>query len=119
MRKPHILVLIIVIVIFLVVISIWAVAYPYFSKRIDNATRQSFVDETILYLSTEEEFVNKYGSLISAESEDKLPIKNKASELKEYYMDFICITDKGQFCIRVYHTWSENWTYKFEEINVD
>ena len=50
MKKTHILILVIVISIILLVISIWAIAYPYFSSRIDNSTRQSFIDETISFL---------------------------------------------------------------------
>ena len=118
MKKAHIWIIIIVIAVILVVISIWAIVYPYFLNRVENSTRQSFIDETVSYLSTEENFVNRYGLLISAESECELPIKNEASKLTEYYMDFICTTEKGQFVIRVYHTWTESWTYRFEEIDV-
>ena len=64
MKKTHILILVIVISIILLVISIWAIAYPYFSSRIDNSTRQSFIDEKISFLSTDEEFINKYGLII-------------------------------------------------------
>ena len=77
MKKTYILILIIIAVIILVVISIWTILYPYFSNRIDNSTRQSFIDETVSYLSTNEEFINKYGSFISIESKDNLPIKNE------------------------------------------
>ena len=66
MKKTHILILVIAVSIILLVISIWAIAYPYFSNRIDNSTRQSFIDETISFLSTDEEFINKYGLIVFA-----------------------------------------------------
>lgn len=119
MKKTHILILVIIVLIVLLAISIWAVAYPYFSNRIDNSTRQSFIDETILFLSTDEEFINKYGLLVSIESKDKLPIKNELSKQTEYYMDFNCVTENGTFDIRVYHTFQDMWAYRFEEINID
>ena len=119
MKKTHILILVIVISIILLVISIWAIAYPYFSSRIDNSTRQSFIDETISFLSTDEEFINKYGLLISIESKDKLPIKNELSEQTEYYMYFSCVAENGAFDIRVYHTFQDKWTYRFEETSTN
>ena len=119
MKKTHILILVIVVSVILLVISIWAIAYPYFSNRIDNSTRQSFIDETISFLSTDEEFINKYGLLVSIESNDKLPIKNESSEQTEYYMDFNCVTENGAFDIRVYHTFQDTWIYRFEETNID
>ena len=118
MKKTHILILIVLVVVILLVFSIWAIAYPYFLDRIDNSTRQSFINETTSYLSTNEEFINKYGLLVSLESKDKLPIKNETSKLTEYYMDFTCVTENGHYNIRVYHTWSNTWTYSFEEISV-
>ena len=119
MKKTHILILVIAVSIILLVISIWAIAYPYFSNRIDNSTRQSFIDETISFLSTDEEFINKYGLLISIESKDKLPIKNELSEQTEYYMNFSCVTENGTFDIRVYHTFQDKWTYRFEETTIN
>lgn len=116
MKKRHIVILIIIFLIILVVISIWAIAYPYFSNRIDNSTRQSFIDQTMSYLSTNQEFVHKYGPLVSINSNDKSPIKNTDSELTQYYMDFTCVTESGSFCIRVYHTWIDTWTYSFKEM---
>ena len=117
MKKIHVWILVIVVLIILLVVSIWAIAYSYFSNRIDNSTRQSFIDETTLFLSADEEFINKYGALISLESKDELPIKNESSEQTEYYMDFTCVTENGTFDIRVYHTFQDTWTYRFEEIN--
>ena len=119
MKKTHIAILIISVAIVLLVVSIWAIAYPYFLTRIDASTRQSFVDEARSYLSTNEEFINKYGFLISIESKDELPIKNEIAEQTEYYMDFTCVTEKGHFGIRVYHTWCDTWVYSFEEIDVN
>ena len=119
MKKQHILILIIILTIIFAVISIWAIAYQYFSNRVDNSTRQSFIDETMSYLSTNEEFTNKYGSLVSIESKDNLPIRNTNVELTEYYMDFTCVTENGNFYVRVYHTWRDSWTYRFEEIDID
>ena len=117
--KKRILILVIAVLIILLVISIWAIAYPYFSNRIDNSTRQGFIDETISFLSTDEEFINKYGLLISIESKDKLPIKNELSEQTEYYMDFSCVTENGTFDIRAYHTFQDKWTYRFEETTIN
>ena len=119
MKKAHILILVVAVSVILLVISIWAIAYSYFSSRIDNSTRQSFVDETISFLSTDEEFINQYGLLISIESKDKSPIKNESSEQTEYYMDFSCVTENGACDIRVYHTFGDKWTYRFEENNHD
>ena len=117
MGKKQILISIIIVAIILLAILIWAIAYPYFSSRIDDSTRQSFINETMSYLSTNEDFVSKYGSLISIDSSDKLPIKNENSEQTQYYMDFTCVTENGHFYIRVYHTWDSTWSYSFDEIN--
>ncbi len=100
-------------------ISVWVVFYPYLSKRMNNSTRQVFVDQTISYLSSDQTFINKYGTLVVAASPDYQPIKNESFEQTQYYMDFICITERGQCTIRVYHTWVEHWTYEFEEIEMN
>lgn len=114
MKKQYIVILGVIILIIFMVISIWTIAYPYFLKKTDNSTRQSFIDETMLYLSTDEEFISKYGPPVSINSNDKLPIKNTDSKLTQYYMDFTCVTENDSFSIRVYHTWIDTWTYSYE-----
>jgi len=34
-------------------------------------------------------------------------------------MDFICVTEKGKYQIRVYHTWQDAWVYKYQEIEIN
>lgn len=118
MKKKYVIVSIIVVGV-LIWFFIWMIAYTYLLKRTDNSIRQGFINETITYLSTDETFTSRYGALISVESADSIPIENKTSELSQYYMDFTCITQNGQFYIRVYHTWDDMWIYSFEEINIE
>ena len=103
----------------LIFVSVWAIGYSYLSGRLNNDIRELFIEESTSYLSSDEDFKNQYGLLISLESQDKMPIENKGSALTEDYMDFRCVTDRGEFQIRVYHTWSDGWSYRFEELGAD
>lgn len=116
MKKTRVWILAVVIAVILIIVSIWVVGYRYLSNRIDNSTRQSFIDESELFLLSDDDFKNEYGTLISMESEDQMPVKNDAVDLTEYYMDFICTTSKGEFNIRVYHTWNDGWSFKYEDL---
>ena len=119
MKKSHILLLSAIIFAVVITVAAWTIGYSYLSNRLDNSTRQSFIDESERFLTSDNNFKSDYGALISLETGDKMPIKNNSSELTEYYMDFICKTNKGKFKIRVYHIWNDEWLFKYEDLQSD
>ena len=111
---------IIVAIISAVVIACWAVfaiGYPYASRMVNNATRQGFIEECKKYLLSDDDFIDNYGTLISLESENKMPLEDKKAELQTHYMDFVCVTDRGEYDIRVYQIWDDGWYCSYEEID--
>lgn len=118
MRKKDIWLIVTVVVVVFVLIpwAIYAIAYPYASRMVDKATRQGFIEECKEYLSSNDDFADSYGTIVSLEPENDMPIKDKESELDVYYMDFVCITDRGEYYIRVNHIWNDGWSFSYEEI---
>ena len=99
---------------------LWFITFSLIIGITYNGRKRAFSEGARAYLSTNEEFISQYGHLISANTDDRKPKENKNSELDEYYMDFVCVTDRGQYFIRVVHVWNDGWwTYRFEYIGAN
>ena len=115
MKKRTILIIIIAGIVLYA--AVWGVAYSYATQKMNNIEREGFIEEAVEYLNSNEEFLSQFGVLIQAKSDDKMPIKNKESANTQYYMDLICTTEKGQFNIRAYNTYTDGWSWSFEQID--
>lgn len=115
MKKKNIFILISVIAIALFVLA-WTIGYSLLSDRVDDATRNGFVNEAQAFLANDDTFLTNYGEIISMTSEDDMPHKNQEAEQTEYYMDFKCTTNRGEFLIRVYHVWNDGWSFRYDEL---
>lgn len=113
MKKVYIFILLAV---FIIAVAVWGVLYSLLSSRIDNATRQGFINDCETFLLTDDNFISNYGNLISLTSNDDMPTEIEKGEHKQYYMNFVCTTDRGEFDIRVYLTFENEWTYSYEDL---
>ena len=108
MKKKTIIILVISIIAF---VCVWAIAYHYASSRISDIERRGYIEDARAFLSNDSEFLQKYGNIISFESNDDGPIASGREN--EYYMDFHCITDKENFYIRVYSVYNDGWSFYY------
>ena len=109
-RKRIIIVIISIILFYTICIS----GYIYMSKRMDNVERRGFILDAQEYLTTNEEFTQKYGKIVSFEAiDDEGPTPSEKQDETEYYMDFRCVTEKEELLIRIYHVWNDGWSFYY------
>ena len=112
--KKRILIIVAVIVIAIIT---WCILFTLLSRRVDNATRQGFINDCEAFLLSDETFIENYGTLVSINSDDEMPTQISNGEYNKYYMNFTCTTQKGEFNIRVHLAYDNGWVFSYEELN--
>lgn len=107
------------IIIMVIWFAMWGFGYWYLSNQVNTASTRGFIEGATDFLSADDGFIDQYGQLTAIEAQDEAPISNESAVSTEYYMDFCCTTNTGEYTIRVYQTWNEEWTFRFEELPVD
>ena len=106
------------IIVMVIWFALWGFMFWYLSQQVDTAGTGRFVQNAMKYISENSEFADTYGKLESMGTEDTEPIANEGAEAMEYYMDFTCVTAKGEVKIRVYQTVPEDrdgdWQPRYE-----
>ena len=96
------------IIVMVIWFALWGLGYRYLAKIANEANTQGYIQRANSYLSQDESFLEKYGQLKEAITPiSQVPTHSEDESVDESYMDFTCITDKGEWTIRVYHTWNE------------
>ena len=107
------------IIIMVVWFAIWGFGYWYLNQQVNTASTRGFIQDATVYLSNDDSFADTYGQLTDMKTVSEAPVNNKDAATREYYMDFTCTTNKGQWNIRVFQTWNETeekWTLRYEEL---
>ena len=109
-NKKYIAIFVDVIVAF---VAFWGIGYFGLSNYLKNAERLGFINDATEFLSTNEEFLRDYGAVLSIEPDGDSSIKNDDPTIKEYYMDFVCQTEKGTYAVRIYDVWDDGWSFRY------
>ena len=107
------------IVIMLVWFCLWGFGYRYLNQQVSTASTRGFVQSATSYLSNDNTFADEYGLLTDMKTVSSAPVNNGNEDTMEYYMDFTCITAKGEYSIRIFQTWddaAEKWVLRYEEL---
>ncbi len=101
-----------ILVIGLVLYVLMSVYISYVEKNVvKNNTYQQ-------YLSENYQFVKKYGHVEDLIYITDVPIKTSEERFYECYYDFRCVTDKGEYDIRLYIARIDgDWHYAYKEIS--
>ena len=77
--------------------------------------KRGYIESCQEYLNSETDFLQTYGKIISFQTNDTYPpTKVELQNGKEYYMDFQCETEKAVFEIRVFHIFTDEWSYRYD-----
>ena len=106
------------IVVMVIWFAMWGFGYWYLANQVNTASTRGFAETASEFLTKQESFLDQYGQPSSIKPISEAPVKNDTAATTEYYMDFRCITNKGEYSIRVYQTWGENesWVLRYEEL---
>ena len=107
------------IIIMVIWFAIWGFGYWYLGQQVNNASTRGFVQDASVFLSKDDSFADEYGQLTDMKTLSEAPINNEGAATREYYMDFACTTNKGEFTIRVFQYWdeaSESWLRRYEPL---
>ena len=107
------------IIIMVVWFAIWGFGYWYLHQQVNTASTRGFIQDATAFLSADDSFADDYGQLSKMDAESKAPVNNEGAATREYYMDFACTTNQGEYRIRVYQYWdeaSETWLLRYEEL---
>ena len=99
--------------------AIWGFGYWYLGQQVNTASTRGFIQDATDYLSKDNGFADEYGQLTKMDPVSEAPVNNEDAATREYYMDFTCVTDKGEFTIRVYQYWDEageQWLRRYEAL---
>ena len=89
------------IVVMVVWFAIWGIALRYLSNQTEKASVSNFIGACKEYASKNEAFQTEFGKLVDFKTEQEAYTENPAAP-GEYYMDFICTTDRGEFTVRIF-----------------
>lgn len=107
------------IIIMVIWFAIWGFGYWYLGQQVNTASARGFIQDATGYLSSNNSFADEYGKLTDMKTVSEAPVSNEDAATREYYMDFTCTTDKGEFTIRVFQYWDEEketWLRRYEEL---
>ena len=107
------------IIILVIWFAIWGFGYWYLHQQVNTASTRGFIQDATGYLSGDDSFSDKYGQLSEMNAVSEAPVNNEGAATREYYMDFTCTTDQGEFSIRVFQYWDEAgeiWLLRYEEL---
>lgn len=107
------------IIIMVIWFALWGFGYWYLGQQVNTASTRGFIQDATTYLSKDDSFADEYGQLTDMKTLSEAPIQNEDAATREYYMDFTCITSKGEFTIRVFQYWDEageTWLQRYAQL---
>ena len=107
------------IIVMVIWFAMWGFGYWYLSNQVNTASTRGFIEDSTVFLNSDDDFADRYGQLSNNVPISKAPTANADAASREYYMDFRCTTGKGEYNIRVYNTWDEansTWLFRYEEL---
>ncbi len=96
-----------------------SVNYAILSDIVYTKETNGVVERCRDHLESDGDFINKYGNILSLETDDRVPLDTVKHEdgVEEHYLDLDCETQKAEFQVRVYiryHDDTRTRTYRHE-----